>query len=162
MPGKAASINQRGKKTKEESVENDNEVVEFERPDNVNENNNNQVGFVHNHDLRPGEIERHIRVDPQTRAQQVYQTDGKGSQMYGYYYNSDNDPKFQQQHNKDGRQNHTSCCYFSSVSSSSGQPQQMNVNNSFINNNSNNFTNRHHIPQQRRSNQRQGNEGPVV
>lgn len=131
--------------------------MEFERPDNVNEGYNNQVGFTRNNDLRPNEIERHIRVDPQTRAQQVYQTDGKGSQMYGYYYNSDNDPKFQQEHNKDGTQSHTSCSYFSSVSSSSGQPQHMNINNSFMNNN-----NRHHIQQQHRFNQHQSNEGPVV
>ncbi|KAG5485795.1 hypothetical protein LSCM1_07208 [Leishmania martiniquensis] len=51
------------------------------------------------HDSLPP-VERQTRVDPRTHARSVYQRGSDGSEMYACYYNSNEDPTFQERFNK--------------------------------------------------------------
>ncbi|KPI90608.1 hypothetical protein ABL78_0204 [Leptomonas seymouri] len=62
------------------------------------------------------QVERYAQVDERTRAKTLYQRDGQGNEMYAAYYNSNDDPTFQERYNTDGNRAFVTTSSFTFVS----------------------------------------------
>ncbi|CBZ24115.1 hypothetical protein, unknown function [Leishmania mexicana MHOM/GT/2001/U1103] len=82
----------------------------------------NDALVAHRPDDSASPVERRIKVDPQTHTKSLYQRGPDGSEMYAYYYNSNDDPTFQERYNRHNNGNaFVQSAHFTYVSHGGGE-----------------------------------------